>query len=148
MSSSLPEGDPYEVLGVAHNATEGQINKAWRRKTKSIGPGSAEFAAINAAAELLLDPSRRRAYDAEAASPSADTAQDEAAGSKKRTFGGWRGTVLFAGVMALIAAGLAIWQGISYANNSGNGSTTTAKVPTASASAFAEIGRASCRERV
>ncbi|MGN6723543.1 MAG: J domain-containing protein, partial [Marmoricola sp.] len=57
--------DPYEVLGVRTDATDDQVRKAWRKKTKTTGPGTAEFAAFNDAAELLLDRVRRSAYDAD-----------------------------------------------------------------------------------
>lgn len=124
--------DPYQILGVGPDATEDQIRKAWRKKTKAIGPGSAEFAALNDAAELLLDADRRRAYDAQAAAareaeavaiPAATvdaTDLPDDAGRRSSPLAGWNGTVLVAGVVALLAVILVVWQGISYATHDSN----------------------------
>lgn len=126
--------DPYEVLGVSPDATEDQVRKAWRKRIKAIGPGSATFATLNEAAELLLDADRRRAYDAEVAAkreaeaaaatpPPLNDVADAAAVPSPTTrtrasrFAGWRGTVLVAGVIAVLAVALAVWQGISYATH-------------------------------
>lgn len=57
----------YETLGVRPDARPGVIEKAWRKQTAKEGPGSARLAGLNAAAETLLDPVRRAAYDAELA---------------------------------------------------------------------------------
>ncbi|HWU32955.1 MAG TPA: DnaJ domain-containing protein [Marmoricola sp.] len=117
MSSPQPD-DPYATLGLSSDATDAQINKAWRRKTRSMGPSDPEFATINDAAALLLDPERRSAYDADRAEIGASP---KSAMKPKRSLAGWNGTIVFAGVMAIIAVGLAIWQGINYANRSDNG---------------------------
>lgn len=130
--------DPYEVLGLAPDASEAQVRKAWRKKTSATGPGTPEFAALNAAAELLLDADRRTAYDGElaaarladreaaAAVEEAPTPESEIVGSPepatrparswKGALSGWNGTAAIAGLLALVAIALAIWQGIEYAN--------------------------------
>lgn len=63
--------DPYTVLGVARDATEEQIRRAYRRLAKQyhpdLNPGdkAAEerFKAVSAANEILSDPERRGRYD-------------------------------------------------------------------------------------
>lgn len=116
--------DPYEVLGVGTDATDDQIRKAWRKRTKATGPGSAEFAAFNDAAELLLDRVRRAAYDAEAAAHRAAAVRQaaEPEGRPSSPSGtlaqGWSGTALIAGCVAALAVALAVWQGIDYATHS------------------------------
>jgi len=134
MTTNSTTPDPYEVLGIAPDASEAQVRKAWRKKTSAAGPGTSEFAALNAAAELLLDADRRQAYDgqlaaarvadrevatpAETAVESAPAVAPEAKPLRSRSvsLSGWSGTVAIAGVLAVIAIALAIWQGINYAN--------------------------------
>jgi len=63
--------DPYSVLGVAQDASEAQIKKAYRRIAKEchpdLKPGDAEaeakFKAAAAAYDLLKDPETRARYD-------------------------------------------------------------------------------------
>ncbi len=63
--------DPYEILGVARNATEAEIKKAYRRLAKEHHPdrnpgnptAEAKFKEIQAAYEILSDPGRRQQYD-------------------------------------------------------------------------------------
>lgn len=61
----------YDVLGVAPDATRDEIKQAWREAADRFEPGSggstAQFQLFNKAAEVLLDPGRRRAYDAQLA---------------------------------------------------------------------------------
>lgn len=54
----------YDLLGVPRDADAARISKAWRRRTRKAGPGSPEFTRLNEAAETLLNPDRRAAYDA------------------------------------------------------------------------------------
>ena len=61
--------DPYEVLGVAKNASPAAIKKAFRRKARETHPdvagGGAEmFTEANQAYGLLMDAGRRAEYDA------------------------------------------------------------------------------------
>lgn len=70
----------YEVLGVCPDATDDQIKTAWRRAAKVTHPdagGTSEaFAAARHAWEVLSDPARRTAYDADLAGE--DDPDDEA----------------------------------------------------------------------
>ena len=57
----------YDVLGVTPDAGRDQIKRAWRDAADRFEPGSggssAQFRLFNEAAEVLLDPERRGAYD-------------------------------------------------------------------------------------
>lgn len=66
----------YDLLDVEPSATDGEIRRAWKSAIADLGPTDRRFRAYNQAAETLLDPARRRAYDAELAAQEAD---DEAA---------------------------------------------------------------------
>ena len=68
-------GDPYRVLELGHDATDAQIKRRWRQLAREHHPDRAagdaataerltvRMARINAAYDLLREPSRRRAYD-------------------------------------------------------------------------------------
>jgi Mce-associated membrane protein len=56
----------YDVLGVSRDASPEQIKTAWRDATDKFEPGSGssgQFRMFNEAADVLLDPARRQAYD-------------------------------------------------------------------------------------
>ncbi len=55
----------YDVLGVDETATPEQIRTAWKDSIAELSPGDRKFRVCNEAAEVLLDPERRAAYDAE-----------------------------------------------------------------------------------
>ncbi len=63
--------DPYQVLGLKRDATEGEIRAAYRKLAKryhpDLNPGKPEaterFKQINAANDLLSDPEKRARYD-------------------------------------------------------------------------------------
>jgi len=59
----------YDILGVDRDATPDAIKAAWRAATDKFEPGSgtSQFRLFNEAADVLLDPERRAAYDAELA---------------------------------------------------------------------------------
>jgi Mce-associated membrane protein len=54
----------YDLLGVAPDASTDDIRSAWKSAIADLDPGDRRFRTLNEAAEVLLDPSRRAAYDA------------------------------------------------------------------------------------
>lgn len=58
----------YDDLGVAPDATQADISSAFRRASKAMHPdaggGTAEFARLSAAYDILKDPEKRARYDA------------------------------------------------------------------------------------
>lgn len=54
----------YDVLDVDPGASTDEVRAAWRAGIADLEPGSRRFASLNAAAEVLLEPQRRAAYDA------------------------------------------------------------------------------------
>jgi Mce-associated membrane protein len=65
--TTTPNPTWYDILGVDRDATPDQIKAAWRAATDKFEPGSgtSQFRLFNEAADVLLDPARREAYDAE-----------------------------------------------------------------------------------
>jgi len=59
----------YDLLGVERDASAEQIKAAWRTATDRFEPGQggSQFRMFNEAADVLLDPEKRAAYDAELA---------------------------------------------------------------------------------
>lgn len=57
----------YDILGVSEDATREEIRRAWRDAADRFEPGEGgstkQFRLFNEAAEVLLDPERRKAYD-------------------------------------------------------------------------------------
>ena len=84
MTPSSPNPTWYDVLGVSRDASPAEIKAAWRNATDKFEPGSGsgQFRMFNEAADVLLDPERRAAYDA---SLDADRRRTQpAAGSRRR----------------------------------------------------------------
>jgi Mce-associated membrane protein len=107
----------YDLLGVAATASAEEIRVAWRSAIADLDPTDRRFAVLNQAAEVLLDPAARAAYDeslAPAAEPVAtrETADVPAAPVTKERPSGRRATVpgwLLIGlaVLTLVVAGAA-----------------------------------------
>jgi Mce-associated membrane protein len=83
--TSTPGSSPtwYDVLGVPRDASTAEIKAAWRNATDKFEPGSGsgQFRMFNEAADVLLDPERRREYDASLSAPgraSAPVTEDQA----------------------------------------------------------------------
>lgn len=71
----------YDVLGVAPDADADTIRAAWRAVVDRFDPveGGPQFKLYTAAAEVLLHPERRAAYDAELAGQAPSVAAEPAA---------------------------------------------------------------------
>jgi Mce-associated membrane protein len=111
----------YDVLDVEPTASADEIRAAWRSAVAELDPTDRRFRVYNQAAEVLLDPTRRSAYDEELAvelsaadEASADATPtdpvDEAPTAPQPVGGGLRvvpGWVLVAAA-ALLAVSLAV----------------------------------------
>lgn len=88
----------YDVLGLDRSATSDEIRRAWRSMIADLDPTDPRFKAGNAAAEVLLDPDRRAAYDAGLAPAEevdrATEPSDEPAAGHGPTVPGWLVAVL------------------------------------------------------
>ena len=65
----------YDLLNVDESATTDEIRASWKAAIADLDPTDRRFRAYNQAAETLLDPERRREYDAELAA--AEPAESE-----------------------------------------------------------------------
>jgi Mce-associated membrane protein len=68
----------YDLLDVDSTASDTEIRAAWKTAIADLDPSDRRFRAYNQAAEVLLDPDRRAAYDAELTTAD-DQAQEHAA---------------------------------------------------------------------
>jgi len=66
----------YDLLDVAPDASESEIRAAWKAAIADLDPTDRRFRVHNQAAEVLLDPQRRAAYDAELAAAEAEEADE------------------------------------------------------------------------
>ncbi len=67
MTGPTPTPSWYDLLGVAPDASAKEVRAVWRAQIADLDPTDRRFAVLNQAAEVLLDPERRAAYDAELA---------------------------------------------------------------------------------
>lgn len=117
----------YDVLGVEPTATVEEIRSAWRAGIADLEPGAARFRVLNEAAEVLLDPQARAAYDARlgaseaAPAPLATRQVGEEVGEQEGEgdrvpwppvplVPGWLLAVLAVGAVAALAAATWTWQ--------------------------------------
>ncbi|MEQ7848346.1 J domain-containing protein [Nocardioides kribbensis] len=116
----------YDVLGVDPDASTDEVRAAWRAAIADLDPADRRFRSLNQAAEVLLDPERRAAYDATLepdADADADTDTDAADGGtaapvtarvpsgprpprSPRVVPGW--SLVVAGVLAVALAALTV----------------------------------------
>jgi Mce-associated membrane protein len=66
----------YDVLDVDPAATADEVRAAWRRAVADLDPTDRRFRVYNQAAEVLLDPAHRAAYDQELAAAAATVDHD------------------------------------------------------------------------
>lgn len=102
----------YDVLDVAPDAPADEIRAAWRAAIADLDPTDRRFGALNRAAEVLLDPERRAAYDADLApdpvpesAPAPEPVALAAPSRERRAVPGW--LLVGVAVVTLIAAGAA-----------------------------------------
>jgi Mce-associated membrane protein len=60
---SAPSPSWYDLLGVEPSATPDEIRAAWKSAIAELDPSDRRFRVLNQAAEVLLDPEERAAYD-------------------------------------------------------------------------------------
>lgn len=128
--AAAPAPSWYDLLGVAPDASVDEIRAAWRAQIADLDPTDRRFAVLNQAAEVLLDPTRRAAYDAELApatavaepdpehEPAAE-AEPEAAvvppgadapsGARVALVPGWLLAAVAVLTLALVATAVVLW---------------------------------------
>lgn len=67
----------YDLLDVPTDAKPEEIRAAWKSSVAGLDPTDKSFRVFNQAAEVLLDPKRRKVYDAELAASEAAEAEAE-----------------------------------------------------------------------
>lgn len=67
----------YDLLDLEPDASDAEIRSAWKAAIADLDPSDRRFRAYNQAAEVLLDPTRRAAYDAELAATSPEPEPDD-----------------------------------------------------------------------
>jgi len=141
--------NPYDLLDVDRDASDDEIRAAWKAAIADLNPGDRRFRAYNQAAEVLLDPASRAAYDAElaaeepdpepaaVAAPGPTPVAASAPGTPQRSGGGvplW----LLAGVgfltLVLLAATAYVWtrpsdEGVEEATRTAQSAAERAIVP-------------------
>lgn len=102
--------DWYDVLDLEPTATTEEVRGAWRAAVAELDPTDGDFRVRQRAAEVLLDPTRRAAYDAVLAAAAAPVEPVETPAEPARSPAGHRlvpGWVLVA-VAGLLAGSLAV----------------------------------------
>ena len=110
----------YDLLHIGPDAATDEIRAAWRAGIADLDPTDRRFGALNQAAEVLLDPERRAAYDHQLApepesepapEPGPTLVEDPAPTTAPERRRGVVPTWLLAGlaVAVLVLAGAATW---------------------------------------
>lgn len=116
MSIRMSTPSWYDLLGVDPTASTAEVRAAWKVAVADLDPTDRRFRAYNQAAEVLLDPDRRAAYDAERRpdpepDPEPDLAPAEASDVTVTRAGtrvpGW--LLALVGVLAALAVATAAW---------------------------------------
>lgn len=106
----------YDLLGVGPDADAEEVRAAWRAAIADLDPTDRRFGPLNRAAEVLLDPDRRAAYDGELAAhqpepqPGSETEPETGpetgpGATGRRPVPGW--LLIGVGMAALLVAGAA-----------------------------------------
>ena len=107
----------YDVLDVSPDASADEIRAAWRAAIADLDPTDRRFAALNQAAEVLLDPDRRAAYDAELApaepEPGPEAGREPVAPPVAEPLDGRRRGVIPAWLLVALAAAVLIVAGVA-----------------------------------
>jgi Mce-associated membrane protein len=106
----------YDVLDVSPDASADEIRAAWRAAIADLDPTDRRFAALNQAAEVLLDPARRAAYDAELAPAEPDREPErepDLSTSVVQPAGGRPRGVIPAWLLVALAAAVLIVAGVA-----------------------------------
>jgi Mce-associated membrane protein len=134
----------YDLLGVAPDATVDEIRAAWRSAIADLDPTDRRFGPLNQAAEVLLDPQRRAAYDAELApalpSPEQSLEQDPVTADsapvrERRVVPSWLlvgvavVTLLLGGAAAVVAATVPSDRSVDEASGAARAAAERAIVP-------------------
>lgn len=104
----------YDVLDVSPDATGEEIQTAWKATIADLGPADRRFRLANQAAEVLLDPDRRAAHDADLAAEEAlvepePTPGDEPTLVAEPAAGVPTRLLAATAVLAVLVVGLAVW---------------------------------------
>jgi Mce-associated membrane protein len=128
---TAPSPSWYDLLGVDQDAPAEEIRAAWKRGIAELDPTDRRFRLLNQAAEVLLDPEQRAAYDKSLAPPvvevrGAPATSLETTDADPGTDGGFearklapqpasgRGFVVPAWLLAGLAVAIAIFVGLSF----------------------------------
>ncbi len=83
MTATLTTPSWYDLLDVDPAASAEKVRAAWKRAIADLEPGDRRFQVLNQAAEVLLDPDRRAAYDAELFAAELDAHEEDAASQEQ-----------------------------------------------------------------
>jgi Mce-associated membrane protein len=139
---NTPTPSWYDLLGVAPDAPADEVRAAWRLAIADLDPTDRRFGPLNRAAEVLLDPERRAAYDAELAPVATEPVTEPVpepvpAGAvrERRAVPGWllvgvaTVALLLAGAAAVVAATVPSDQSVDQASGAARAAAERAIVP-------------------